>query len=122
MPTETVNKRKGEKMENPDEKGVQDVLVIFRLDSQCKSNKCSSTAKTTDMTGTVMNEMSTHYSLAIQRNPGSIEHKKEIWAGFYHKISTVDKPHHDNCNKWCKYLKAKAENTAFVHKPALGEE
>lgn len=80
--------------------------------------------KTTDLTGKVMKEMSNHYSLAIQRNPDSLEDmKNEIWAGFYHKISTDAKPQHDKCNPaWCKYLKAQATNTAFVHKPALSEE
>lgn len=80
--------------------------------------------KTTDLTGKVMKDMSAHYSLAIQRNPDSLENmKKEIWAGFYHKISTDALPQHEKCNpEWCKYLKAKADNTPFMHKPALSAE
>lgn len=80
--------------------------------------------KATDLTGKVMKEMSAHYSLAIHRNPDSVEEmKKEIWARFYHKISTDALPQHDNCNpEWCKYLQAKAKNTKFTHKPALSLE
>ena len=47
--------------------------------------------------------------------------RDEIWAGFYHKISTDKKPQHDKCSiDWCKYLKAKAANTLnkYKHRPA----
>ena len=45
--------------------------------------------------------------------------RNEIWAGFYHKIST------DKCSiDWCKYLKAKAANTLnkYKHRFALAED
>ena len=76
------------------------------------------------MTGKIMKNMSTHYSLAIQRHEDSlIDMKKEIWAGFYHMISTDNAPQHDHCNPdWCKYLQAKAKNEPFTHKPALSAE
>lgn len=80
--------------------------------------------KTTDLTGKIMKQMSTNYSLAIQRYPDSItEMKREIWAGFYHLISTDAEPQHSYCNpEWCKYLKAQTDNVAFKHKPALSAE
>lgn len=80
--------------------------------------------KTQDLTGKIMKTMSTNYALAIQRYPDSVENmEKEIWAGFYHLISTDAAPRHEYCNPdWCKYLKAQADNIPFTHKPALSEE
>ena len=77
--------------------------------------------KTTELTGKVMKEVSTYYGLAIQRYPDSIEEmEREIWATFYHKISTGKNPQHDKCNiEWCGYLQAQANNTVYEHKPAL---
>ena len=54
--------------------------------------------------------------------------KKEIWAGFYHKISTDKKPQHSYCpacpESWCKCRKSEAEGTlnTFEHPPALDNE
>ncbi|KAL7290895.1 hypothetical protein TKK_0015625 [Trichogramma kaykai] len=49
--------------------------------------------------------------------------KREIWAGFYHMISTDAEPQHTYCNSdWCKYLKAQDGNVVFKHKPALSAE
>lgn len=52
--------------------------------------------------------------------------KKEIWATYYHKSSTDNKPQHHNCplgeESWCKWHRAKAEGTlkSFHHdKPPL---
>uniref|UniRef100_A0ABD2VY27 Uncharacterized protein n=1 Tax=Trichogramma kaykai TaxID=54128 RepID=A0ABD2VY27_9HYME len=54
--------------------------------------------------------------------------RKEIWAGFYHKISTDKQPQHLHCplgaDSWCKYQKLKATNNlkGYKHPPALDEE
>ncbi|KAL7287172.1 hypothetical protein TKK_0018606 [Trichogramma kaykai] len=76
-----------------------------------------------------MNELSTYYGLAVLRNKDSIEDmRKEIWAGFYHKISTDKQPQHLHCplgaDSWCKYQKLKATNNlkGYKHPPALDEE
>lgn len=77
--------------------------------------------KTTKLTGKVMREMSTYFSLAIQRHPDSIvAMKKEIWSGFYHKISTDDNPQHQLCDpSWCKYLQHQEKKLEYKHKPVL---
>ena len=81
-------------------------------------------AKTTDLTGKVMKEMSLFYSLAIQNNPDDLQAMKNaIWAGYYHRISTDKNPQHQFCCKsWCKYLKSKDEGkTPEPHKPPLSD-
>lgn len=87
-------------------------------------DSASSFPKTTDLTEKVMKEMSTYYSLAIQRYPNSQQvMKREIWAGYFHRISNDDEPQHEYCNPdWCKYLKAQTDNLSFKHKPALSAE
>ena len=77
----------------------------------------------------VVLELSTNYGLAVQRNKDSIEGmRNEIWAGFYHKISTDAKPQHQYCpageSSWCKYRKAEAKQTLkdFKHAPALSDD
>lgn len=54
--------------------------------------------------------------------------RKEIWATLYHKLSTDDKPQHDNCptgeDSWCTWQEAKATNTlgSYTHKPVLNDD
>ncbi|XP_015597790.1 uncharacterized protein LOC107268971 [Cephus cinctus] len=73
-----------------------------------------------------MKELSENYGLAVRRNSDSVENmRKEIWAGFYHKISTDEKPQHLYCSpSWCTYLKAKVSKSLkdYKHKPALSSE
>lgn len=80
--------------------------------------------KTADLTGKTMKEMSLFYSLAIQNNPDSIEKmKRDILAGYYHRISTNENPLHQYCSEdWCKFLQYKREGKSFNHKPALSQE
>lgn len=57
------------------------------------------------LTRKLIDELSIYYGLAIRRNKDSVEDmRKEIWATFYHKISTDSKPQHDFCptgeNSW----------------------
>ena len=73
-----------------------------------------------------MKELSQNYGLAVCRNCDSVENmRKEIWAGFYHKISTDKKPQHSYCSpSWCTHLKAKENKTLkkYTQKPALSAE
>lgn len=51
--------------------------------------------------------------------------RKSVWATFYHKISTNDKPHHDDCcESWCSWKKAEANGTlqTYKHDPPLDEK
>ena len=84
------------------------------------------TVKTQDLTIKLMKELSTNYGLAIQRHPDSVEEmRREIWAGYYHKISTDEKPQHSYCSdSWCKYKKAVRDKTvkSFKHPPALAQD
>lgn len=69
-----------------------------------------------------------YYGLAIRRNAHSAEDmKKEIWATYYHKISTDKKPQHQNCpvgtDSWCSWQKAKTlgDLKNYKHDKALPE-
>lgn len=86
-------------------------------------------AKTAALTLKLLRKLSTYYGLAIIRNKDSLENmRNEIWATFYHYISTDKKPQHERCPKgadsWCAYQKAQATNSLekFKHPPALSEE
>lgn len=73
------------------------------------------------LTDKIIRELSTYYALAIQRHPDSLENmRKEIWATYYHKISTDEFPQHENCNvEWCQYIQHTAAGEEFVHPPSL---
>lgn len=89
---------------------------------QVLKKKKQKVEKTANFSGKTIREMSTYYSLAIQRHPDSVENmRNEIWAGFYHKIST--KPQHQYCDiSWCKYLQAQKDNEPYEHKPPLQDD
>jgi len=81
------------------------------------------------LTGKLIDDLTMYYGLSIRRNTHSLEEmRKEIWATLYHKLSTDEKPQHDNCpsgvDSWCSWQKAKAENAlnAYKHKSALSTE
>jgi len=85
--------------------------------------------KTAAFTNKIMLELSTYYELAIRRNPNSIkEMRNDIWATFYHKISTDAKPQHSFCppgaESWCKYRVAQAsgKQEEYKHPPALDDD
>jgi len=74
----------------------------------------------------LIKDLTLYYGLAIRRQPDSVEEmKKAVWATFYHKCSTDDKPQHKNCppgeNSWCKWRIAEATGRLadFHHEPAL---
>ncbi|KAL3286734.1 hypothetical protein HHI36_001227 [Cryptolaemus montrouzieri] len=57
--------------------------------------------KRTELTGKVIKGVSLFYSLAIQNNPNDKQAMKNaIWAGFYHRISTNEKPQHQYCTRY----------------------
>ena len=46
--------------------------------------------------------------------------KKEIWASYYHNISTDIEPQHEKCDaSWCAYKKAQGAGKAYKHKPSI---
>ncbi|XP_026828856.1 uncharacterized protein LOC113562728, partial [Ooceraea biroi] len=74
------------------------------------------------LTDKMIGELTTYYGLAIRRHPDSVEEmRKAIWATYYHKSSSDNKPQHQNCppgeESWCKWSKAEAEGTlaSFHH-------
>lgn len=89
-----------------------------------KSKPAESKDPVAGLTDKVIREMSTYYSLAIQRHPDSLEDmKNEIWASYYHKISTDEFPQHEFCNyEWCKYTQNTAAGEEYTHPPPLDPE
>ncbi|XP_066590769.1 uncharacterized protein [Prorops nasuta] len=82
-----------------------------RLRNAKKANKGIGGKGEGKLTDKVIGELTKYYGLAIRRHPDSIaDMKREIWATFYHYISTNDKPQHQNCpsgeNSWCKWRRA----------------
>ncbi|KYM96908.1 hypothetical protein ALC62_12418 [Cyphomyrmex costatus] len=80
------------------------------------------------LTENLTKDLTLYYSLAIRRNSDFLENmKKAIWATFFHKCSTDEKPQHDNCptgkDSWCKWQKARALGNLdiFTHEPAMPE-
>lgn len=74
------------------------------------------------LTAKLIDELTVYYGLAIRRSKNtSVEiMKNAIWATYYHKISTDEKPQHDKCpsgeDSWCSYQKAKASATLDSYK------
>jgi len=92
-----------------------------------KKEKSKAEPKTATLTNKVMQDLSLYYGLAIQRHPDSVEDvRREIWATYYHKISTDAEPQHHFCpegeSSWCKFQQHKAAGTLFSHPPALDKE
>lgn len=109
--------------------GLVEKRMGTRLRNAKKSNKAIGGKGAGKLTDKLIGEMTKYYGLAIRRHPESIEEiRKDIWATFYHKISTDSNPQHQNCpageSIWCKWRRAeflgKAEQ--FKHdKPPLSE-
>lgn len=58
--------------------------------------KCLEVKKRLNLT--TIDELQTYYGLATRRGVNSVEEmKKNIWATFFDKISTDDKPQHGLC-------------------------
>ncbi|GAB1860682.1 Mutator-like transposase domain-containing protein [Camponotus japonicus] len=97
--------------------------------SKSKSRRKSTEPKTAALTNKLMQDLSLYYGLAIRRHPDSVEEmRKEIWATYYHKISTDENPQHQYCpedaDSWCKWRQHEATGTlaSFSHPPALNAD
>ncbi|CAH2105036.1 unnamed protein product [Euphydryas editha] len=108
---------------NPSEKSAAKTVVAKKRKTVVKKNPA---VKTQDLTIKLMKKLSRNYGLAIQRHPDSVEEmRKEIWAGFFHKISTDSNPQHSYCSEtWCKYKITVKNNSVhkFKHPPALAKD
>lgn len=76
------------------------------------------------LSNAVIDQIQTYYGLAIRRNSDSLQNMvKDIWALYYHKVSTDDDPHHGLCPKgetsWCGYQKAIFGNKTYSHKNSV---
>ena len=88
-------------------------------------------AKVTDATGTAVSMqgingmtettsrlLTRYYKGAILNNTGDVD--GDIFAIFYHTISTDEDPHHELCPEgectWCSYNKHKHETTKYPHR------
>lgn len=122
---ELANKKSAPEQKVPKKKVVALKKGIVQEKKPAKSKKKVEKSKPVQkFTDKLIREMSTFYSLSIQRHPDSIENmKKDILAGYYHRISTDEQPRHEFCDKsWCKYLKHDNKNEKFIHKPPLDPE
>lgn len=66
------------------------------------------------LTDSVINDLQSYYGLAIRNNCDSVDSmKRAVWAIFFHKGSTIEKPSHGLCPKgvtsWCKYNRSIAQ-------------
>ncbi|XP_044574589.1 uncharacterized protein LOC123258566 [Cotesia glomerata] len=98
-----------------------------RLRKAKKDNKGIGGKGAGKLTDKLISELSLYYGLAIRRNPDSVEEmKRDVWATYFHKISTNEYPQHMNCSSsWCKYQKAIEDGTIdeFDHKnPPLNDK
>lgn len=75
------------------------------------------------LTDEAIDTLQNYYGLAIRRNKNNLEKmKKEVWATFYHKVSSNEKPQHHLCDvSWCKYLQAERDEIPYNHKNKLDE-
>lgn len=76
------------------------------------------------LTDTEIDRLQTYYGLAIRRGVHSVqEMQTNIWAIYFHKLSTNENPQHGLCPKgadsWCRYNKAQAEGRAYNHTNSL---
>nr|XP_042913800.1 uncharacterized protein LOC122273890 [Parasteatoda tepidariorum] len=76
------------------------------------------------LTDSQIDKLQTYYGLAIRRNVGNLDHMRQaVWAIFYHKYSTDEKPQHGLCpsgtESWCGYQKALVSGMSYEHKNSL---
>lgn len=78
------------------------------------------------LTDGLIDQLQSYYGNAIRKNTDSLVNMKAVvWAIYFHKLSTDDKPQHGLCptgkDTWCKYNKAKLSNTPYIHKNSMPE-
>ncbi|XP_011685002.1 PREDICTED: uncharacterized protein LOC105448233 [Wasmannia auropunctata] len=98
----------------------------LRLRKVKKTNKKIGGHGPGKLTDKLINELTIYFGLAIRRNPHNVDKiRNDMWATFYHKISTNEEPQHEYCpsgpNSWCKWWQAKAAGTlqSYNHPPPL---
>ena len=63
------------------------------------------------LTEKAIDKIQSYYGMAIRRNLDCVEKmKQDIWAIYFHKLSTDDEPQHRLCpageNSWCQYKRS----------------
>ena len=76
------------------------------------------------LTDAEIDKLQQYYGLAIRRNVNDVKAmQRAVWATYFHKCSTDDKPIHQLCPKgsdsWCKYQKAAATGATYKHTHSL---
>lgn len=76
------------------------------------------------LTDSEVDKLQLYYGMAIRRNSADVKAMmKDIWAIFFHKLSTNEKPQHGLCppgeQSWCKFNKAKASGAEHDHTHSL---
>lgn len=71
------------------------------------------------LTDSLIDKFQDYYGKAIRNNSNDVDKMtKAVWAIWFHRFSTDDKPAHNLCDKsWCGYLKAKEAKREYKHKP-----
>lgn len=123
-----THQKKAQKIrEDADKEDKKPARRSYRKTGTAKSKvKSAPKIQTATLTNRVMLDLATYYELAVRRNSNCVDAMRdEIWATYYHKISTDENPQHSYCppgeDSWCQYQVAKATNTLddFQHAPAL---
>jgi hypothetical protein len=75
------------------------------------------------LTDTQIDSIQNYYGNAIRGNKKDFKGMREaVWAIYFHKLSTDDKPMHNLCkDNWCPYKKAAANNKLYKHQNNLPE-
>ena len=76
------------------------------------------------LTDSEIDLLQNYFGLAIRRNQTDLHAmRRAVWATFFHKASTDDKPEHGLCPKgsdsWCGYWRAKESGQSYSHKHSL---
>lgn len=100
------------------------------LRNSMKSSKLSDVKKFSGrgrLTDAEINILQKYYGLVIRRNVGkSVEDMcKSVWAIYFHKLSTNEKPQHGLCpvgaDSWCGYNRSVETGEKYEHKHSLPE-
>lgn len=76
------------------------------------------------LTDKEIDNLQCYYGMAIRRNANKLEEmRQDVWATFFHKVSTDEEPQHALCPKgkdsWCKFNRAVATGELYTHKHSL---
>jgi hypothetical protein len=67
----------------------------------------------------LIDKIQDYYGKAIRNNCNNLDGMiKAVWAIWFHRISTDEKPQHHLCDEnWCGYKKAQVKGETYKHKP-----